>query len=110
LTTVCFLTKLKFPQDLIFSKTEYLVGRKILVAPVMDEGAVSRDIYLPSGVWQDMNTGQLHNGQSWLRDYPAPLDTLPYFELVSMISGANSVTLNCAFFSLLATLAVLLLK
>jgi hypothetical protein len=86
-----------------------MLGRRILVAPVMDEGAVSRDIYLPAGLWQDMNTGLLHNGQSWLRDYPAPLDTLPYFEMVST-SGANSVTLNCALFYLVATLAVLLLK
>jgi Glycosyl hydrolases family 31 len=86
-----------------------MLGRKILVAPVMDEGAVSRDIYLPSGLWLDMNTGQLLDGQSWLRDYPAPLDTLPYFELVGM-NGANSVTLNCALFYLLATLAVLLIK
>lgn len=75
----------------------------------MDEGAVSRDIYLPSGVWQDMNTGQVYNGQSWLLDYPAPLDTLPYFESMVM-SGANSVTLNCALLYMVAILALLLLK
>lgn len=34
--------------------SEYLLGDRILVAPVLDEGAVSRDVYLPPGQWTDM--------------------------------------------------------
>nr|CAD7400045.1 unnamed protein product [Timema cristinae] len=61
--------------------SEYLLGESILVAPVMEEGAISRDIYLPQGTWKD----ELHpdqdpiQGRIWLRDFPAALDELPYF-------------------------------
>ncbi len=30
---------------------EYLLGDRILVAPVIREGAISRSLYLPSGAW-----------------------------------------------------------
>ncbi|RVE45338.1 hypothetical protein evm_010043 [Chilo suppressalis] len=60
---------------------EFLLGEKILSAPVMEEGAVSRDVYLPIGTWLDGNTGNSIQGPIWLYDYPAPLDTLPYFIL-----------------------------
>ncbi|KPJ04460.1 putative family 31 glucosidase KIAA1161 [Papilio xuthus] len=59
---------------------EFLLGERVLAAPVLSEGAVSRDIYLPRGNWRAPD-GSLHTGPVWLRDYPAPLDTLPYFLL-----------------------------
>lgn len=59
--------------------TEYLLGDSILVAPVIEEEAVFRDIYLPAGTWWDMNQNVVIFGPKWLRNYPAPLDTLPYF-------------------------------
>ncbi|XP_038221335.1 myogenesis-regulating glycosidase-like, partial [Zerene cesonia] len=60
---------------------EFLLGTRILSAPVVEEGAVSRDIYLPRGQWKDGNTGQEYTGPITLYDYPAPLDILPYFIL-----------------------------
>ncbi|XP_063829755.1 myogenesis-regulating glycosidase-like [Ostrinia nubilalis] len=60
---------------------EFLLGEKILAAPVMEEGAVSRHIYLPTGLWKDGVSGESIQGPIWLMDYPAPLDTLPYFVL-----------------------------
>ncbi|XP_045501159.1 myogenesis-regulating glycosidase-like [Colias croceus] len=60
---------------------EFLLGTRILSAPVVEEGAVSRDIYLPRGQWKDGNTGQDYTGPITLYDYPAPLDILPYFIL-----------------------------
>jgi len=74
----------------------------------MEEGAVTRDIYLPEGLWRDMNTGLVHDGLSWLRDYPAPLDTLPYFES-ALMSGSTSLTTNI-FTSMLIMLTAILLK
>ncbi|CAH2049634.1 unnamed protein product, partial [Iphiclides podalirius] len=59
---------------------EFLLGGKVLAAPVLEEGAESRDVYLPRGRWQAPD-GTLYEGPTWLRDYPAPLDTLPYFLL-----------------------------
>ena len=57
---------------------QFLLGEEVLVAPVMEEGAVSRDIYLPQGRWQ-AEGGEVTEGPTWLRSYPAPLFTLPYF-------------------------------
>ena len=63
-----------------FFFSEFLLGDSLLVAPVLDEGSVSRDIYLPAGRWQDeVMKDHVYLGPIWLRGYPAPLDTLPYF-------------------------------
>ncbi|XP_019874297.2 myogenesis-regulating glycosidase [Aethina tumida] len=58
---------------------EYLLGESILVAPVMDQGAVSRDVYLPVGSWKDGNTGEIFIGPINIENYSAPIDVLPYF-------------------------------
>lgn len=55
------------------------MGSEILVAPVIQQGATTRDIYLPKGIWFDEKTKNYHKGPKWLMSYPAPLDTLPYF-------------------------------
>ncbi|CAH1716263.1 unnamed protein product [Aphis gossypii] len=63
---------------------EYLLGENILVAPVIVEGATSRDVYLPFGLWRDENHPNSHliTGRKWLRNYPAKLDVLPWFTRV----------------------------
>ncbi|XP_061719795.1 myogenesis-regulating glycosidase-like [Cydia pomonella] len=58
---------------------EFLLGEKILVAPVLEQGAVSRSVYLPRGTWRDAE-GAVYEGPTTL-DYPAPIDVLPYFIL-----------------------------
>ena len=58
---------------------EYLLGEEILVAPVVKEGAITRNIYLPKGKWRDAVTSKEYSGPLWLSDYSAPLDVLPYF-------------------------------
>ncbi|XP_046625895.1 myogenesis-regulating glycosidase isoform X1 [Neodiprion virginianus] len=60
-------------------KDEFLLGEEILVAPVVEEDVVQRDIYLPKGSWKDAVTDDIHTGPLWLKNYPAPLDVLPYF-------------------------------
>lgn len=65
--------------------SEFLLGDDLLAAPVLEPGAVSRDIYLPRGLWRD-EVDPLHpifTGPLWIRGYPAPLDTLPHFIRVS---------------------------
>ena len=51
----------------------------------MEQGAVVRDIYLPRGQWYDEVDPDhpTYTGPLWLRDYPAPLDTLPYFTRIA---------------------------
>lgn len=43
-------------------KTEYLLGRDLLVAPVYEEGAKSRTIYLPSDGWVNIFDGKEYAG------------------------------------------------
>ena len=58
---------------------EFMLGERWLVAPVVEPGARSRDVYLPAGRWRD-DEGVVHDGARWEVDLPAPLDRLPYFE------------------------------
>jgi alpha-glucosidase (family GH31 glycosyl hydrolase) len=55
------------------------LGETILVAPIVEEGATSRDIVLPSGSWKDGNDGTEYEGPQILKAYPAPIDVLPFF-------------------------------
>lgn len=64
---------------LIFMFLEFLLGDKILAAPVIHQGAVTRHVYLPKGKWLDPNLNKTHTGPNWLNDYPAPINVLPYF-------------------------------
>ena len=40
----------------------YLWGRDMLIAPVYEKGATSRDVYLPAGKWYDWWNGKLETG------------------------------------------------
>lgn len=70
-----------YPQDAAAwtISDSYLFGRDVLVAPVMEAGAVSRRVYLPSGSdWLHLSTGRLLPGGQWV-EADAPLDTIPIF-------------------------------
>jgi alpha-glucosidase len=56
----------------------YLLGDAILVAPVLEQGAVHRSAYLPVGQWYDYWTNDLLNGGQEI-DITAPLERLPLF-------------------------------
>ncbi|XP_037041892.1 myogenesis-regulating glycosidase-like [Bradysia coprophila] len=81
------------PDDRVaqYTNDEFLLGEDILVAPVLVEGMVSRDIYLPRGVWKDENTGDTLTGPTWLYSYPANLSVLPYFTRTGATSSSTSV-------------------
>ena len=58
--------------------TEYLWGRDMLIAPVVEKGAVERSVYLPAGDWYDWWTNEKHaGGQSIVRK--VDLKTMPIF-------------------------------
>ena len=71
------------PEDTIAHviDSEFLVGDTVLVAPVLDEGARMRDIYLPIGRWRHAILNDMSEGPKWLRNYAAELNQLPYFIL-----------------------------
>ena len=60
---------------------EFLWGHDVLVAPVMKQGAVARDIVFPKGGdWVDLsNPSKVYKGGTTVKDYPAPLEVLPLF-------------------------------
>lgn len=71
----------EFPEDSQSWEIQdsFLFGPDILVAPVCREGARSRRVYLPSGVfWTHAGTGQVYQGGAFY-EVEAPLDTLPVF-------------------------------
>ncbi|MCA2002728.1 MAG: glycoside hydrolase, partial [Chloroflexi bacterium] len=61
---------------------EFLLGGEFLVAPVVAPNTTRRDIYLPQGTWQNYWTKEIISGAALLKDFPAPLDTLPLFKKI----------------------------
>ncbi|MBA3261469.1 MAG: glycoside hydrolase family 31 protein [Thermoleophilaceae bacterium] len=57
---------------------EWMLGPNVLVAPVVEEGARSRQVYLPRGCWVEPETGRHRRGPASPR-VAAPLGRLPYF-------------------------------
>jgi alpha-glucosidase/alpha-D-xyloside xylohydrolase len=57
---------------------EYLWGRDMLVAPVVEKGATNRHLYLPAGTWYDWWTGEKVEGKRWL-DRQVDLATMPLY-------------------------------
>eukprot|EP00057_Strongylocentrotus_purpuratus_P007083 XP_011661557.1 PREDICTED: uncharacterized family 31 glucosidase KIAA1161-like [Strongylocentrotus purpuratus] len=59
--------------------SQFLVGDDMLVAPIVNEGARSRDVYLPAGQWKDEIHNLMHEGGTWLRDVNCELDEILYY-------------------------------
>ena len=58
---------------------EYLWGRDVLVAPVLEQGARERKVVFPEGLWADYrDPSKLYRGGDTIT-YAAPLDVLPLF-------------------------------
>ncbi len=57
---------------------EFMVGERILVAPVVTQGVKSRMVYLPEGEWIDYETGQnITGGKYFIRS--TPLESCPIY-------------------------------
>ena len=57
---------------------QWMLGPDVLVAPVVEEGARSRRVYLPRGCWHLRGRGERACGPRTVR-VAAPLGQLPYF-------------------------------
>jgi alpha-D-xyloside xylohydrolase len=57
---------------------QYLLGRSLLVAPVLEAGRTSRRVYLPAGDWFDHRTGERLRGGRFVTA-PAPLEVVPLY-------------------------------
>ena len=57
---------------------EFMVGRDLLVAPILKPDLMQRMVYLPQGTWYDYWTGKRYTGGTMIRA-DAPLDTVPFY-------------------------------
>ena len=72
------------------SGSEYLWGRDLLVAPVFEKGATSRDVYLPRGTWYDWWTNaRVDGGRTVAR--PVDLATMPLYVRAGAIVPVDPV-------------------
>jgi alpha-D-xyloside xylohydrolase len=72
---------LDFPDDpkVADLRDEYMFGPAFLVAPVTEQGATSREVYLPAGAdWYNYWTNEKVKGGQTVK-VEAPIDTIPLF-------------------------------
>ena len=71
---------LSFPDDPAAWATAdaYLFGPSLLVAPVFEQGATERKVYLPAGGWYDFWTAKRTEGGTTVT-VPTSLETMPLF-------------------------------
>ena len=67
--------------------SQFLLGDRLLVAPILHEGARSRDVYLPGGPsvhWRDFfaSGSPVRPGGTWIRKKLVLLDEIAVFVLV----------------------------
>jgi len=55
---------------------QYYFGDDFLVAPMMNSEN-RRDVYLPGGIWVNLFSGKITNGNCWLNDFEVPMDEMP---------------------------------
>jgi alpha-D-xyloside xylohydrolase len=85
-----------FPNDSEAGKQvgEYMFGPAFLVAPITEQGATTREVYLPAGTdWYNYWTSErVHGGQTIT--VQAPIDTLPLFVRAGSIIPLGVPVLN----------------
>jgi alpha-glucosidase (family GH31 glycosyl hydrolase) len=71
---------LHYPDDpvAVARGDEYLWGRDILVAPVVEKGATDRKLYLPKGSWYDFWSNEKHEGGGEITR-KVDLETMPLY-------------------------------
>jgi alpha-glucosidase (family GH31 glycosyl hydrolase) len=71
---------LQYPDDTraVACGDQYLFGGNLLVAPVVEKGAATRQVYLPKGNWYDFWTSELIEGGREV-NREVTLDTMPLY-------------------------------
>ena len=57
---------------------QFMCGRSILVAPVIEPGISLINVYLPNGTWRDFWSGESFEGGRWI-EVSSPVDRVPAF-------------------------------
>lgn len=59
---------------------QFMIGKDLLVAPVVTKGQTERKVILPEGKWKYVPTGAVYEGG--VITVSAPIDVLPFFEKI----------------------------
>jgi len=72
-----------FPEDQVCWNLEkqYMFGPDYLIAPVLEAGQRSVNVYLPKGEWENTNTGETFSGECW-KEIDSPLNSLPVLKRI----------------------------
>ncbi|MBI3429879.1 MAG: hypothetical protein HY050_07500 [Actinobacteria bacterium] len=68
-----------------------MLGRYLLIAPVIEEGATTCKVYLPEGEWIDFWSREEFSGRQWI-EVAAPINRIPVF--IKSNSPESILTLN----------------
>ncbi len=85
-----------YPKDIktYLIEDEYLVGKDLLVAPVLREGRTKRNVYFPLGDdWMDWYSGQVYKGGT-NAEVDAPIDHLSLFARVGSTIPTQATVQN----------------
>ncbi|XP_074650154.1 myogenesis-regulating glycosidase-like isoform X2 [Tubulanus polymorphus] len=60
---------------------QFMLGDDVIVAPSVNKGERRRDVYLTAGRWKSPEHAAIYTIKrgAWLRNYPVPLGSVPYF-------------------------------
>ena len=62
-------------------RDQYMFGNEYLVAPVLKPGLKEREVYLPKGKWQNINTNETFEGGAVIKS-AAPIHQIPVFKKI----------------------------
>jgi hypothetical protein len=85
----------QFPEDPECARhvDEFMLGDEMLVAPVVTPGGTRR-VYLPQGVWTNLETDEVHNGRQTIQAKAASLPVFARNGAIVPLDSANSMTLH----------------
>ena len=65
-------------EETLCMNDEFMFGENILVAPVLEQGKLAREVYLPEGEWYDYWTNEKTEGKKYIVK-KTPLDVCPIY-------------------------------
>ncbi|MNN66738.1 Alpha-xylosidase [compost metagenome] len=65
-----------------YDRTQFMLGDKVLVAPVLEKGAETKEVFFPRGKWQSVNAGREVIQGPRVEKVKVDLAALPVYEKV----------------------------
>jgi len=68
---------LDYPEDSDSCRCDdqYMLGRNLMICPIVEEGRNRRSVWLPKGKWKHWFTGKILDGEKWM-EFDCPLDEM----------------------------------